>query len=596
MKKITKYAFFFTIFIVMILFKNTNAQTLSWARNWNSTSQQIDKAYAVTTDASGNVYTTGVANESSYRYIETIKYNSTGTQQWATAYPTSQTSGMNYGLAIAVDSKGNVWVAGSTYDATYYNDLTLIKYSPGGAVQTGSGYPKRYHDASGMSNWVRGTCIAVYDSNNVYVAGSTFDGTYWKLTVLKDNLNNANWGWSNAPYTYIGSTTIGEASDLKINANNTALYVCGTIGTGTQGKNMLTAKLNPSTGAASWATAYNSSNTNDDVASALAFDGDGYVYVAGYTNTNSAQSKDAVLLRYNSTGSIQTGYPVVYNSSNGYDDWWSDISVGNKVPQGYYPVYVGGTTTDSLSSGEVVDQDYLLGAYRSTTGASYWSPNPITYNGSHASPEQSGTDQGWAVDYEPTTNRIYISGRSDETTTRTNITTVGYNAATGAKVWGAYSYDYNYDTQIGADDIFWKYSLVTKYSAAYCIDDIFVVGESYVATHSFDFLTLKYDCPSCTPCYGPIGEKLANTSDEVQTGLYPNPFSIETILYIDPELPLNNASLLIFDNTGKVVRTNTNINSDGLIIKRDNLNSGIYFYQFINNGKILSSGKLMIID
>jgi hypothetical protein len=130
---------------------SANAQSLSWAKNWNSSSNQQDQGYAITTDATGNVYVTGAANDgsgSTTSYIETIKYNSSGTIVWSTAYPSGGASHKNYGTAIAHDAHGNTWVAGTLYDGSA-NHLALIKYSPTGHIRPF--YPKTYSDSPGTT-------------------------------------------------------------------------------------------------------------------------------------------------------------------------------------------------------------------------------------------------------------------------------------------------------------------------------------------------------------------------------------------------------------------------------------------------------------
>ncbi|HNW99553.1 MAG TPA: T9SS type A sorting domain-containing protein [Bacteroidales bacterium] len=73
----------------------------------------------------------------------------------------------------------------------------------------------------------------------------------------------------------------------------------------------------------------------------------------------------------------------------------------------------------------------------------------------------------------------------------------------------------------------------------------------------------------------------------------PNPFTDYTEIY--SSLPLQNASLEIFDITGKEVFQLNNINDNRIIIHRSGMPAGIYFYKLSGqNKKPVSSGKLAI--
>jgi hypothetical protein len=139
-----------------------------------------------------------------------------------------------------------------------------------------------------------------------------------------------------------------------------------------------------------------------------------------------------------------------------------------------------------------------------------------------------------------------------------------------------------------------KYELVTRYNSTYCVDEIFIAGQSYVANEDVDYTTLKYSCASCISCLGPGGRPM--NEDVPLIGLYPNPFSSETILRSNSKISIHDASLYIYDMTGKVVRIHQNINTNAISIHRENLTAGIYFYKFSTDDQILSTGKFMIVD
>ncbi|HEX6180643.1 MAG TPA: T9SS type A sorting domain-containing protein, partial [Chitinophagaceae bacterium] len=100
-----------------------------------------DNAADLAVDALGNVYVTGFSSSGSGSFADyvTIKYNTTGTQQWLISYNGTANDG-DQATAIAVDNLGNAYVTGGSVSvapgANY--DYATIKYSPPLVVNAGS--------------------------------------------------------------------------------------------------------------------------------------------------------------------------------------------------------------------------------------------------------------------------------------------------------------------------------------------------------------------------------------------------------------------------------------------------------------------------
>jgi len=87
-----------------------------WAKRFAGGNGEIPNEVEV--DASGNVYVTGYSNNSSAggsEDIVTIKYNSEGTQMWFNRFD-SPTQASDEGYLLEVNSAGDVFVLGETYD------------------------------------------------------------------------------------------------------------------------------------------------------------------------------------------------------------------------------------------------------------------------------------------------------------------------------------------------------------------------------------------------------------------------------------------------------------------------------------------------
>ncbi len=129
-----------------------------WMRRYNGPANGNDGGRALALDGQGNVYVTGGSDggESGSGCL-TIKYDTDGRFLWLHRYSNQSGSG-SYGIAIAVDTQGNAFVAGGGY--------TVIKYSPDGRPL----WVRRYRGAA--------TALAVDGLGNVYVTGSTSESQY----------------------------------------------------------------------------------------------------------------------------------------------------------------------------------------------------------------------------------------------------------------------------------------------------------------------------------------------------------------------------------------------------------------------------------
>ncbi|HMS65791.1 MAG TPA: SBBP repeat-containing protein [Ignavibacteria bacterium] len=107
-----------------------------WASTYNGTGNGDDFSLSSTYDLSGNVYVTGYSTGTGSNNfdIATVKYNSSGVQQWVQRF-NGPGNYIDIGRDVKTDLSGNIFVAGSAYLGNY-SDAIVIKYSPAG-VQTG---------------------------------------------------------------------------------------------------------------------------------------------------------------------------------------------------------------------------------------------------------------------------------------------------------------------------------------------------------------------------------------------------------------------------------------------------------------------------
>ena len=280
---------------------------LLWARRYNSPGNGDDYARALAVDAQGNVYVTGASKggDSGYDYV-TIKYASNGSQLWLRRYngPGNASDGAT---ALAVDAQGNVYVTGYSGPDEDYYDYVTIKYSSTGQrlwVRRYNG-PADGHDAAYL--------LAVDAQGNVYVTGNSDGGaSYIDYATIKYN-SNGGLLWVRR---YNGSAN-GEDRPRALALDNQGnVYVTGeSVGAGSY-HDYLTIKYGP-TGQRLWAKRYKGTANASDVATALAVDAQGNVYVTGDAQ-EAGSSPNYTTIKYSPTG-VRLWTKRYNGPENGYD-------------------------------------------------------------------------------------------------------------------------------------------------------------------------------------------------------------------------------------------------------------------------------------
>jgi len=313
------------IFLCLVAIIGTAIPNLAqeWMARYDD-SKGDDYASAIAVDNLGNVYVTGSVRDSTIGEDHlTIKYNSSGIQEWLARYgnDSSVITNKDKAYAIAVDNSGNTYIAGTSCNPGTAEDCATLKYNASGDIVWVARYDGSIHNSD------EAFAIAIDGQRNVYITGWSSDPTLAYLTIKYDSSGAQRWtarydgpdyedkataiavdgqgnvyvtGWSYSSYTSAAYATIkynssgdsvwiarydGGQDDIAnaIAVDSTGyVYVTGTS-EGTSNFDYATVKYNPS-GGQEWVKRYNGPGHAGDEARAIAADNSGYVYVTGMSN------------------------------------------------------------------------------------------------------------------------------------------------------------------------------------------------------------------------------------------------------------------------------------------------------------------------
>ena len=524
-----------------------NINNSSWEWNTFMGSSSDDRGYDIAVDVSGNVYVTGRSGATWGSPINAhagwvdafvAKLNSSGVLQWNTFMGSAVYD--DFGLSIAVDGSGNVYVAGYS-DATWgtpVNDYAGGNYDAFVAKLNSSGV-LQWNTFMGGSDSDYGNGIAVDGNGNVYVTGDS----------------RANWGTPKNAYA-------GGNYDA------------------------FAAKLN-SSGELQWNTFMGSNGT--DYGKSIAVDGSGNVYVTGlarYTwgspvNAHAGGS-DAFAEKLNSDGVRQ--WNTFMGSSSAISDAGNGITV-----DGSGNVYITGQSYDTWGNPINAHRRWedAFAAKLNSSGVLQWN----TFMGS---PKK---DYGHSIAVDGNGN-VYITGESDTTWG------VPANAFTGDAYKDVFAAILNnsgvllWNTFMGGSDNDYGNGIVVDGSG-----NVYVAGITYLyewgtpvnahAGWGNDAFAVKFEYTTAVE-----DEIDLNCPTEFNLSQnYPNPFNaITSIKYALPNA--DHVALKVYNTLGKEIKTLVNqFQTQGnyvIAFDATQLSSGIYLYE-LNAGNSHVQIKKMIL-
>lgn len=313
-----------------------------------------DRGYAVSADGNGNIYVSGRNSDDALL----SQFNNVGELQWTRAFNSGRDS---YGYGVSTDPFGNIYLAGYTLFETPLGngafsqdyDAFLTKYSAAGAEQWTEWIGNPNDDEDGFDD--RHYAVAADELGNVYVTG--------RARLYSEGQGQSDYDAYLAKYDAAGElawfrefgtfeTEFSRAVSVDGQGN---VYVAGytggdMYGTRLGGNDAFLAKFEAN-GVNQWFRQFGSAES--DIAYGLSADDAGNVYVAGRTRGGMEGPNAAV-----PNGSTQNDAFLVQYNANGDHLWTRQF----------------GTTDNDTARAVALDQRgdvYVAGQTRSNLGGEY---------------------------------------------------------------------------------------------------------------------------------------------------------------------------------------------------------------------------------
>jgi uncharacterized delta-60 repeat protein len=267
--------------------KYSDAGEPQWTNRFNSAGN--DRAVAIALDNDANVFVTGASETpgNGFNYA-TIKYSNAGAALWTNRY-NGPGNNVDYPTAMAIDSSGNVFVTGYSYSSTTNgsSDYATIKYSNDGVAF----WTNRYNGPGNNVDYA--TALAVDSAGNVIVTGYSYSGSS-ATSASYATVKYSSAGVALITNRYSGGFRGSRANAVAVDANDN-IFVTGHSSIYESRLYYTTIKYS-SSGLPS-KTNYYTGFGNDNVATGIVVDGDGNVFVSGYS-IGSGTSNDVAIVAY----------------------------------------------------------------------------------------------------------------------------------------------------------------------------------------------------------------------------------------------------------------------------------------------------------
>ncbi len=280
-----------------VLVKYSPAGTILWETLWGGVG--VDVAIAAVADKAGNVYVCGTADGSSTSSDwSVVKFRAkNGTVAWAYTYagPAADTSG-DMPLAMDIDAAGNLYVSGTSDNKLGVRDAVVLKISPSGTRL----WARRIDGPSHLED--EGGTIVAAPAGGAYVAVSSWTGTATNRLLLVRLTASGRYAWASKWKAWDDTKVAGITSTEGLALDGDGdLYVAGySFDPNVTDQRGFVQKRSPG-GSLRWVRYYRPAGVEYSAFFALAVSSAGRVWVAGNAKPTSG-TDDWLLARYETNG------------------------------------------------------------------------------------------------------------------------------------------------------------------------------------------------------------------------------------------------------------------------------------------------------
>ena len=308
-----------------------------WSKAYNFSASSKDVPQAMAVDKQGHLFIAGSSSGAGTKDdVATVKFLNDGSLAWHRRYNGSGDS-TDTANDIAIDSHGNIIVAGTSISAKNKSEITILKYSNDGDVL----WEKSYSDNDPANH--QAVALALDHDDNIYITGTkSSDQTIDEIVVLKyDKTGSLQW----RDY-YHGSDVLNYISaDIQIDdAYN--IYVLGT-NYGQYNSTCLVTMKYHANGQRQWVAAYErKAGYSKGNMARIHIDKSGHVYVATpYADEN--RNNNILTIKYSHTGEMVWTARYHYSGPSGARAFPADIHV---QPSGEVITLVKGSPANNRAS------------------------------------------------------------------------------------------------------------------------------------------------------------------------------------------------------------------------------------------------------
>lgn len=389
--------------------KYNSSGNLLWSAYYNTPGNLGEQSHAFTVTGSGDVYITGITGINFIYHILTVKFDSSGSCQWAKIYNGGGPGDDAYD--IAVDRHGDIVLTGGSATINGSTSYSLvIKYSP-----NGDSLWVRKFTQLGIFNVT--TKLVTDDSSNTYVTGYYQPDSLRNhfLTIKYDKSGSLMWY---STYYYDPGYQSDLAYCIAIDTNRN-VYVAGishTLSPGYNDNSLL--KINPN-GIIQWARVYKGiwgNNSCGQPAGVVTTPDGSRIYYVTVCENEAFNNSNFVTIAYNSIGDSVwvRRYPINKFGIPQNNPSSLKLDKSNNI-------YLTGSVYNQSSGDDYVTIKYL------PDGTRYW---VATFNGPLANSDDNANDL--IID---TNFSVYVTGSSSRQNSPFlwDAATIKYNQVIGIK-------------------------------------------------------------------------------------------------------------------------------------------------------------------